>query len=513
MGYTSLTMYWQRDVNPVIAIMYSSTARASIPSPVRNTPSPSYNSSQHNMFDLSASRVTLEDPRNVFSKLGEDFGIHKDVTKFMISSCQMQSLDDFRFYFANDDDIATMVARVRPSGHVDEEDYLNKGIAVSRVRQAWDGIKKEFLKRERGNEEVETADLDEPLPSQDLKNLKRAHWKRYKQHYPAYIMCADQVVSRISRELSKRALQVQAMSAVRTLTHQVTTAKKKRKVGTDLYTYDTPELNLYLDHESYLDQMFTYFIAMSIAGCINRGKPPPGGETMESCSSQFVEILMDVLTRYWWRATHSSKLQPWSVRFVWLQEKDVQERSEWAEEFNKSEAPLGEVILRIMDKRDAHWYPPVVRTNQNDVETLRQQFLRQSNKQQSIESKLAQLAKGQGRGKGTGNAPVPGDQGSEGGGNGGRGKGGGNPPGGNAGKGGGGDSHPPGTPRLFGFPVAFKMKDGTAICRAFQKGECKNAVDATGKGCRDGRHQCAVLINKEGTRVCGGNHSAKNHRR
>lgn len=321
MSHTSILDKGYRDGNPMVAIMYSSTARLSVPSPVRNTPSPSYNSSVHNMFDSSAARLTLEDPRAVFTKLGEDFGIHKDVTKFMLTSCQMQSLDDFRFYFANDDDISTMVARVRPSGHIDEEDYLNKGIAVSRVRQAWDGIKKEILKRERGSEDVETADLDEPLPAQDLKNLKRAHWKRYKAHYPAYIMCADQVISRIARELSKRALQVQAMSGVRTLTHQVTTAKKKRKVGTDLYTYDIPELNLSLDHESYLDQMFTYFIAMSIAGCINRGKPPAGGETMDSCSSQFVEIPLDVLARYWWRAKHSSKLQPWSIRFAWLQER------------------------------------------------------------------------------------------------------------------------------------------------------------------------------------------------
>ena len=71
--------------------------------------------------------------------------------------------------------------------------------------------------------------------------------------------------------MTKRALQVQAMSGVRTLTHQVISTTTKRKVGNGLYTDDTPELHLMLDYEGYLDQMFTYFLALSVShGAIHR---------------------------------------------------------------------------------------------------------------------------------------------------------------------------------------------------------------------------------------------------
>ena len=69
------------------------------------------------MFDLSKSKLSFEDPRIIFNKLGEDFGIHKDVIPHMVVVCQMQSLDDFRFCFANNGDVANMVARVRPSSY------------------------------------------------------------------------------------------------------------------------------------------------------------------------------------------------------------------------------------------------------------------------------------------------------------------------------------------------------------------------------------------------------------
>ena len=57
-----------------------------------------------------------------------------------------------------------------------------------------------------------------------------------------------------------------------------------------------------------------------------------------------------------------------------------------------------------------------------------------------------------------------------------------------------------------------QASSGPPQCFAFQKGECKNVVDEAGKGCKDGLHKCAVITNREGTRVCGGNHAAKDHK-
>ena len=49
--------------------------------------------------------------------------------------------------------------------------------------------------------------------------------------------------------------------------------------------------------------------------------------------------------------------------------------------------------------------------------------------------------------------------------------------------------------------VAQKLRDGTKLCSAFQKGSCRSKTD-----CWEGKHFCGGL--QESDRVCGGRHSA-----
>ena len=62
---------------------------------------------------------------------------------------------------------------------------------------------------------------------------------------------------------------------------------------------------------------------------------------------------------------------------------------------------------------------------------------------------------------------------------------------------------------IAGYNCCLKMKDNTALCKAFQLGQC----EGKGKGkCPGGQHQCAVLTNATG-RVCGmKSHGASEHR-
>ena len=59
---------------------------------------------------------------------------------------------------------------------------------------------------------------------------------------------------------------------------------------------------------------------------------------------------------------------------------------------------------------------------------------------------------------------------------------------------------------MFGRKVAQTLRNGEALCRAFQQGNCRAKT-----ACPGGAHKCGVLTSKN--RVCGlSNHGAKTHK-
>ena len=70
-------------------------------------------------------------PQETFDQLGQEFGISKVVTDFLITK-RMAILQDFRFYFQDEGEIQALILRIADSG-------IDKAIETSRVRQAWKG--------------------------------------------------------------------------------------------------------------------------------------------------------------------------------------------------------------------------------------------------------------------------------------------------------------------------------------------------------------------------------------
>ena len=162
--------------------------------------------------------------------------------------------------------------------------------------------------------------------------------------------------------MSKRMLIVFNMSLIKTLLHQITTARKRRKVAGDIYIDAADEAaDPPYDVQSYLAKLFTYLLALAIAGVTAvSGASAPDENTMGADTTKFVQVPMDILMSYYHRAARCTASQPPGARLRWLQRTDQDERGVWVTQFRNSDKTLGQVIKETMASRDAHWHQVAV---------------------------------------------------------------------------------------------------------------------------------------------------------
>ena len=243
--------------------------------------------------------------------------------------------------------------------------------------------------------------------------------------------------------MSKRMLCIYSVWKVKTLQHQLLTSQKKRKLGENLYTEEAEEETpCEQTAENYLDRLQTLLLAYAMAGVAQPATSDPTFDAkneaiLGSDSTIYAIAPLDICMQYFYRAKRTAALIPASKRLQWLQTRDLEERSEWTSRFRESTATLGTIMKEVYQARDAHWIPPVVAEAPVGVTPGQA-----SGSSQSLPSKMV-LRK-----------PVNGKQ------------------------------------------VAKVMKDGAALCAAFQRGACKTK----GK-CPQGAHRCGAILKKD--RVCG----------
>ena len=180
------------------------------------------------------------------------------------------------------------------------------------------------------------ADLDSLLEESELRDAKQAFWRRYRLRFPAEVHPSDAVVSRVSRELSKRVLCLFNVWKVRSLQFQLGTSQKKRRLGDGLFTEEAETEESYTaDCDTYLNKLHTLLIAYSLAGC----QPVPGvadatkEQTLGADSTEYVEVPLDIMLQYFYRAKRAVVGLPVGKRLAWLQARDSDERSEWVTKF------------------------------------------------------------------------------------------------------------------------------------------------------------------------------------
>ena len=231
---------------------------------------------------------------------------------------------------------------------------------------------------------------------------------------------------------------------VRSLQFQLGTSQKKRRLGDGLFTEEAETEESYTaDCDTYLNKLHTLLIAYSLAGC----QPMPGvadatkEQTLGADSTEYVEVPLDTMLQYFYRAKRAVSGLPVNKRLAWLQARDSDERSEWVTKFREGTRSLGAVVKELMASRDAHWLPHVVSDNQSVAAPV-------------VTPNPA------------GAAPKPASK----------------------------SKFLPG-PVINGKPTAKQMRDGLRLCEGFNKGTCSN------KNCGNGAHRCSVILRAE--RVCG----------
>ena len=391
-----------------------------------------------------------------FKCLTDDFSLGPKVYDLLIKS-QLQSLDEFRFHFVDEKEIATFLA---PADLGDEA-----RISETRMRRAWHAVRQGGALREADRSRVDTADLDELLDEAALRDVKTDFWRRYKLRHPAEITPSDSLVSRCHREMSRRLLMVYNVWTSRSLKHQVTTSQKRRRLADSLFIMDAEEVtHPAKETETYLDLLYTYLLALAFAGSQKAPSCPSTTESLGEDSTKYVLVPLDVLNAYHWRARRASHNVPYASRLAWLEQLDTEERSIWVSEFRDSSLTLGAVIQQTMQKRDAHWA-----------------FTSAPSRGPQQPRAPPRPNKSRGGGGARTNGKIPKEQ---------------------------AESTNRGHPRVpKPGSVATKFYNGQKLCPKFQQGQC-----TPGPKCSLGLHRCGKITPKG--RVCGGHsHGANECRR
>ena len=383
-----------------------------------------------------------------FKCLVQDFALDEKVLKKLIES-PIQNLEEFRFYFVQESEIATWLA--------DIDLGKEQRIMEARARRAWHSVKQMATLREADRTRSDTADLDDMLDEVSLRDVKTEFWKRYKLRFPADITPSDSMVSRCHREMGRRMLMVFNVWQARSLMHQVTSSQKKRKIAESLFVVDaveeeTPQRTV----DQYLDRMYTYLLALAIAGAQKAPGCPQATEALGAESTSYVMVPLDLMQSYYWRARRASQCVPEHARLGWLEKLDTEERGLWVSSFRDSNSTLGVVVSQVMQKRDAHWAFTSIPMPRGEPPRTDRRNDRNDRR--------------------SGGATKP-------------------PP-------------PPPAPmaqqKLAPGTIATRLRDGTAICHLFQTGKCSKMRD---RQCQHGVHKCGKVNKKN--RVCGmPNHGA-----
>ncbi len=237
-------------------------------------------------LEIEAPVSTELAPLELFKTLFAKFKIQESVATHVVEHEGFESLGDFICSVSGHDGLQKIIEKVVPRIEQARRLALRQGKVctclrrgVTQVNQQTSRLQQAWMAAKLGEEKATTAkrkgfdeaDLDNLLSEKELSDIKDAFWtrcagshrrpeiqgtlfvRRYKTKYPIHVEPADQLVSRLTRELKRRAriddhaqisrvdvcgprrqLSVFSVWDVRSLTHQLRATRKKRKIADNL---------------------------------------------------------------------------------------------------------------------------------------------------------------------------------------------------------------------------------------------------------------------------------------
>ena len=382
---------------------------------------------------------------DAFNAVRDKYKIAQGVIDWLLKADGLNaaSLEDFIYAAADEKEVSTLVDAMGLDANI-------KALQTARVRQAWVALRKSKAEEEaikkRG---LDDTDLDTLLPQPQLDDIADVFFRRYRVTYPAYVTPSDMVVSRLSKELEKRALTMRDIWKVKSQAQFQRANRKKTSIGggvdilAGIEEIDTDRHDL----QTYLDKLLTLLIGYAVVGAKQLTTAPQtekrGGQTIE-----VVEVPLDVVTRYYFRASRFAHQCHYSQALSYLTKRDEEEREMWVDYYRNGDRTLGATIVRVYEMREAMWQPPdpPAKPTVSDSDRKRQR------------DRDGGTPKG--KGKGTKKQREGNDE----------------------------------------SKFAKQFKNGTKLCAAYQTGACSD------KNCQKGQHLCAMMLSTG--RVCGLRHPA-----
>eukprot|EP00971_Amphidinium_carterae_P169127 3350461-Amphidinium_carterae.2 len=232
---------------------------------------------------LAAPPAHAADPLALFRALCGQFRIDEAFADHLVTTVGCDSLEDFKY-------LVTDAAKL--------DDIVNEMLCHLWQQAVGLWWLHAAAAQKRGREQ---DDLDLLLLEAVIIDLRKAFWARYRVAFRAFEEPSDYLLSRITKELEKRLLQVHPVFKVRTLTHQLRAEREKQRVTDGLVlVMQEQEEDPAPQHTvtQYLALHHTLMLAYARAGVTPIDPPPGVQETFGSDSTDYVLAPLDVLLKF-----------------------------------------------------------------------------------------------------------------------------------------------------------------------------------------------------------------------
>ena len=294
----------------------------------------------------------------LLEKLGAQFRLDKKLIEHLANVVKVESLED----------IAAMEPEDLRACVKDVAD-INVVLQTSRLKQAWQGIKKAGTLADEAKKKGEVGeDFDTLLPREVLECGADKFWELYHMKWHAAVEPSEYLISKCAKRLASRTVAVDNLWHVKTLVNQLRTAPKRQKVTEKLELVETAadvDVEVPETLVQYLANMFTYCLAWARAGC-DKLSSAPSDFKRTTDTALVINVPLDIMMAYHDRAQRMAfrmlRFRGEAETLAWVLSNDEEERAAWTDQFRHSDLTLGQVVQKVMRQREASWTPPAALT-------------------------------------------------------------------------------------------------------------------------------------------------------
>ena len=260
--------------------------------------------------------VPLE-TEEILRKLGDNFGLDDGVVEALLR-LGVENLQEFRFLWASEQAIETWIGKLGLGDECLADDSSGAQSMGSRRAVLPPG-------RTRSLQDC-TVRSGHDARGDRASRHQATVLEALQDEVPPEIHPTDTTISRVAREMQKRMLCVYNIWRVKTLQFQLTTSQKKRKLSDGLFIEEGEDEEVVAhDVDNYLDRLFTLLLAYAMSGCAGVTGAPDAAQELNlgADTAKFVNVPLDVIYKYYFRAKRSITVMPIAQRLHWLQTRDV----------------------------------------------------------------------------------------------------------------------------------------------------------------------------------------------